>query len=158
MFYFENKKLPEMLWYWRWLNVSLSLSLSLSLCFKYPVSVSLPTDEPSRARPVENILALGRWSRISEENRTRRHHPHSSTTMQILGVPFLLFWLIWGHSCALGGKGRNTKKEKDGRKSTCFRNVWPLYRVLSLLKLARQAPTVRPTTSSLFRYFLSVSS
>uniref|UniRef100_A0AAX7V597 Calsyntenin-2 n=1 Tax=Astatotilapia calliptera TaxID=8154 RepID=A0AAX7V597_ASTCA len=24
--------------------------------------------------------------------------------MHTLGVPFLLFWLIWGHSCALGGK------------------------------------------------------
>uniref|UniRef100_A0A4W6F637 Calsyntenin-2 n=1 Tax=Lates calcarifer TaxID=8187 RepID=A0A4W6F637_LATCA len=24
--------------------------------------------------------------------------------MQTLGVPFLLFWLIWGHCCALGGK------------------------------------------------------
>ncbi|TMS10190.1 Calsyntenin-2 [Larimichthys crocea] len=24
--------------------------------------------------------------------------------MQILGVPFLLFWLMWGHSCALGEK------------------------------------------------------
>lgn len=92
---------------------------SLSLCLQYPVTVSLRTDSPSRARLVEHPRAR-EWTRISEEERTGRHHLHSSTTMPILGTPVLLFWLMWGHCCALSGKGRNMKKNHMGAKKAAF--------------------------------------
>lgn len=74
-----------------------ALSLSVS------PRVSLPTDEPPRFK---TSSPSGGDSGFDRRKRTEKHHPHGSTTMQLLGLPFGLFWLFWSHSSAIGGKGR----------------------------------------------------
>lgn len=82
------------------------------LSFPFPLSlsvsprVSLPTDEPPRFK---TSSPSGGDSGFDRRRRTEKHHPHGSITMQLLGLPFGLFWLFWSHSSAIGGKGRKLR-------------------------------------------------
>lgn len=84
-----------------------------------------------------------------EEDRTQRHLLHGSTNMHTLGVPFLLFWLIWGHSCAFGGKGRNKKEKKkiESVKKNLASKIFAPFFAFELHKFAMRATAVRPRTS-----------
>lgn len=106
-----------------------SPSLSHSALNTQWVSLYTPTS-PHAHGQVGDVLALGRRDpgfqrRIARGSSTRARLP---TTMKTLGVHFWLVWLIWGHSCALGGKGRNSflKGGVRGRWTTCRQNIWPL--------------------------------
>lgn len=106
-----------------------SPSLSHSALNTQWVSLYTPTS-PHAHGQVGDVLALGRRDpgfqrRIARGSSTRARLP---TTMKTLGVHFWLVWLIWGHSCALGGKGRNIflKGGVRGRWTTCRQNIWPL--------------------------------
>lgn len=140
------KAKPGNVVYWRYLNVRLSLSLCLQcsaiVSRPYRVSLTLPGSwEHPRALEEIQDLRGGEDEEIS---------PHSSTTMQILGVSFLLFWLIWGHSCALGGKGRHVKKEKGGKTINLASNCSSAF---SRLSCTTWQESVCPTTS--WPFFLS---
>lgn len=129
-------------------------SLSLSLSFLTVLSECLSTRRPAVARPAswKHPRARELLQDLREEERTGRHHLHGSTTMQTLGLPFLLFWLVWGHSCALGGKGKSEKKKIVEEKLTWFRNVSPVFRVW--VAQVVDGSDNRWTTSSPFRFFV----
>lgn len=127
------KAKPGNVVYWHYLNVRLSLSLCLpcSAVVSRPYRLSLTRSGSwEHPRALEEIQDL----RGGEDEEIS---PHRSTTMQILGVSFLLFWLIWGHSCALGGKGRHIKKRKRWKKINLASNCSFGFFAFELHNLAR---------------------
>lgn len=89
-----------------WTSASLSLSLSLPSVLSCSLSTTPSPASGEAHRALEEIQDLRR----GEDEDTSAHR---STTMQALGVPSLLLWLMLGHSCADGGKGRSVKKRKE---------------------------------------------
>lgn len=69
------------------------------------VTVSRPADGPWRAWPAEKRSCSVGEPGFGGEQETERHR----NNMKTRGFPFVLFWLFWGHSCALAGKGRKKK-------------------------------------------------